>query len=56
MEKNDWSDRALQQVLNSGVYWNRTSGECLYGQNGATTANDFSNVGLTSEAKSMINS
>ena len=51
---NDWSDSALQQVLNSGAYYNRTSGECPYGQNGATTACDFSTTGLTSEAKSMI--
>ena len=39
---NDWSDSALQQVLNSGAYYNRTSGECPYGQNGATTTCDFS--------------
>ena len=51
---NDWSDSALQQVLNSGAYYNRTSGECPYGQNGATTTCDFSNNGLTEEAKSMI--
>ena len=51
---NDWSDSALQQVLNSGAYWNRTSGNCPYGQNEATTACDFSTTGLTSEAKSMI--
>ena len=51
---NDWSDSALQQVLNSGAYWNRTSGNCPYGQNGATTACDFSTTGLTSEAKTMI--
>ncbi|HIR74381.1 TPA: hypothetical protein IAB95_02635 [Candidatus Ventrenecus avicola] len=51
---NDWSDSALQQVLNSEAYWNRTSGECPYGGNGATTTCDFSNTGLTSEAKIMI--
>ena len=51
---NDWSDSALQIVLNSGAYWNRTSGECPYGSNGATTSCDFSNIGLTSEAKTMI--
>ena len=51
---NDWSDSALQIVLNSGAYWNRTSGNCPYGQNGATRACDFSTTGLTSEAKSMI--
>ena len=51
---NDWSDSALQQVLNSGAYWNRTSGECPSGANGATTACDFTNTGLTSDAKSLI--
>ena len=51
---NDWSDSALQIVLNEGAYWNRTSGECPSGQNGATTSCDFTSTGLTEEAKSMI--
>ena len=51
---NDWSDSALQQVLNSGAYYNRTSGECPYGRNGVTTICDFSNNGLTETAKAMI--
>ncbi len=51
---NDWSDSALQIVLNSGAYYNRTSGQCPYGSKGATVACDFSNTGLTSEAKTMI--
>ena len=51
---NDWSDSALQIVLNEGAYWNRTSEECPSGQNGATTSCDFTNNGLTEEAKSMI--
>ena len=51
---NDWSDSALQQVLNSGAYWNRTSGTCPYGINGTTTACDFSDVGLTESAKAMM--
>ena len=63
---NDWSDSALQQVLNSGAYYNRTSGECPYGSNGATsgecpygsngatTSCDFSSIGLTETAKAMI--
>ena len=50
---NDWSESALQIVLNSGAYYNRTSGECPYGQYGATTTCDFSSNGLTSEAKSI---
>ena len=52
--ENDWTTASLQTVLNSGAYWNRTNGECPYGQNGATTACDFSSNGLTGEAKSMI--
>ena len=51
---NDWSDSALQIVLNEGAYYNRTTGNCPSGQNGATTACDFSTTGLTEEAKSMI--
>ena len=51
---NDWSDSTLQQVLNSGAYWNQTSGECPYGDDGATTSCDFSTNGLTEEAKTMI--
>ena len=51
---NDWSDSALQIVLNEGAYWNRTNGTCPSGSNGATTNCDFSNTGLTEEAKTMI--
>ena len=51
---NDWSDSALQLVLNEGAYWNRTTGECPYGQDGTTTSCDFSSTGLTDEAKNFI--
>ena len=51
---NDWSDSALQIVLNEGAYYNRTTGDCPYGQEGATTSCDFTNNGLTEEAKEMI--
>ena len=51
---NDWSDSLLQIVLNEGAYWNRTSGTCPDGSNGATTNCDFSNTGLTNNAKTMI--
>ena len=51
---NDWSDSALQIVLNEGAYWNRTSGECPNGSNGSTKSCDFTNTGLTEEAKSMV--
>jgi len=52
--ENDWSTSELQKVLNSGAYYNRTSGTCPSGQNGATTACDFTSNGLTDTAKSMI--
>ena len=52
--ENDWSKSALQLMLNEGAYWNRTSGECPSGTNGATKSCDFSNTGLTEEAKNMI--
>ncbi len=49
---NDWSDSILMEVLNNGPYWNRTSGTCPYGD--TTKSCDFSSIGLTSEAKSLI--
>ena len=52
--ENNWADSALMEVLNSGAYWNRTSGTCPSGQNGATKSCDFSATGLTEEAKSLI--
>ena len=51
---NDWSSGALQKVLNEGAYWNRGSGECPYGNNGAVTSCDFSAIGLTAEAKALF--
>ena len=51
---NDWTDSALMEVLNNGAYWNRTSGTCPSGHNGATKSCDFSTTGLTEEAKSLI--
>ncbi len=51
---NDWSDSTLQKVLNEGAYYNRTSGDCPYGVNGATTPCDFSETGLINESKNMI--
>ena len=51
---NDWTDSALMEVLNNGAYWNRTSGTCPSGSNGATTSCDFSSNGLTEEAKALI--
>ena len=51
---NDWSDSALQEVLNNGPYYNRTSGTCPSGQNGTTVKCDFSGIGLIEKSKQMI--
>lgn len=52
---NDWSISKIMKTLNSGTYWNKNNGTCPYGTTiGATTACDFSSVGLTEKAKSMI--
>ena len=51
---NDWTDSALMEVLNNGAYWNRTSGTCPSGSNGATISCDFSTTGLTEEAKELV--
>ena len=53
-KSNDWTDSNLKEVLNNGPYWNRTSGSCPSGRDGATTSCDFSTNGLTEEAKTMI--
>ncbi len=53
-KSNDWSESALQKVLNEGAYWSRTSGDCPSDENGATTTCDFSSTGLTEDAKNMI--
>jgi len=51
---NEWGDSRLKDVLNSGPYYNRSSGSCPYGSSGSTTACDFSSNGLTMDAKNMI--
>ncbi len=50
----DWSKATLMKTLNSGPYWNRTSGTCYFGPNGTTIDCDFSSLGLTAESKTMI--
>ena len=42
--------------LNSGPYWNRTSGTCYKGQNNTTTTCDFTTTGLNATAKTQISS
>ena len=51
---NDWTDSTLKEVLNNGAYYNRTSGTCPYGKNGATASCDFTSNGLTEAAKNQI--
>ena len=51
---NDWTDSTLKEVLNNGAYYNRTSGTCPSGSNGATISCDFTSNGLTEEAKNQI--
>ena len=52
-DKNEWSTAQLQTLLNSGAYYNRTTGSYY---NNSTTASsvDFTSTGLTSSAKKMI--
>lgn len=44
----------MQKILNSGVYYNRTSGRCPYGSDGGTKPCYFTSTGLTDTAKNMI--
>ena len=50
---NEWSTAQLNTLLNSGAYYNRTTG--IY-YNGSKTASntDFTTTGLTEKAKAMI--
>ena len=40
--------------INNSLYWNRGNGVCYYGMNIQKTSCDFSDTGLTSDAKTMI--
>ena len=51
---NNWSDATLKDLLNTGAYWNQTTGDCPYGTDGATIFCDFTTNGLNSEAKALI--
>ena len=50
---NDWTTSTLQTLLNSGAYYNRTTGQYY---NNSTTAStlDFTSNGLTETAKNQI--
>lgn len=53
MGLNDWVNSDINSELND-IYYNRGIGICFNGRYNATTTCDFSNVGLGTEAKSMI--
>ena len=42
------------ESINNSLYWNRGSGTCYNSRSNATTTCDFSDSGLTEEAKNMI--
>ena len=50
---NDWATSTLQTLLNSGAYYNRTTGQYYNNSTTATTL-DFTNNGLTEAAKNQI--
>ena len=55
---NEWNQADLMKLLNSGAYYNRTSGSCYNAKKNGKTSCDFSEnsttPGLTTEAKEMI--
>ncbi len=60
---NEWSQADVMKLMNPGyeiesiggsLYWNRGSGSCYNGRNNATTSCNFTNIGLTDEAKKLI--
>lgn len=60
---NEWSQADAMKLLNTGyenesiggsLYYNKKSGTCYSGQYNATTACDFTNTGLSEEAKTLI--
>lgn len=51
---NEWIGSHAQTLLNSGAYYNRTTGTCYNGKNNASTSCNFSATGLTSDAKALI--
>ncbi len=60
-ESGTYEGADLMRLLNSGysgvhgsLYWNRKNGTCYNGYNNLSTHCDFSETGLTEEAKSMI--
>ncbi len=50
---NEWSTAQLNTLLNSGAYYNRTTGT-YYNENTPASNVDFTTIGLTDKAKGMI--
>ena len=50
---NDWTISTLQTLLNSGAYYNRTTGQ-YYNRSTTATTLDFTSNGLTEAAKNQI--
>ncbi len=50
---NEWKTAQLNTLLNSGAYYNRTTGSYYNGSTSASNV-DFTSTGLTNTAKSMI--
>ena len=51
---NEWSQADLMKVLNTGAYYNRTSGSCYNDLNNKASSCSFTDSGLKSNAKEMI--
>ena len=60
---NEWSRADLMKLLNpqyeneevnNSLWWNSESGNCYNGQNNATVECDFTNLGLSEEAKEYV--
>ena len=51
--QNDWTTSSLQILLNSGAYYNRTTGQ-YYNRSTTPITLDFTSNGLTNEAKNQI--
>ena len=51
---NEWSQADIMITLNSGAYWNRTSGTCYNSEGDSIINCDFSSNGLTSDSKKYI--
>ena len=50
---NDWTTSSLQTLLNSGAYYNRTTGQ-YYNYSTTATTLDYTSNGLTEEARNKI--